>query len=190
MTRLERVATRAIGGGSHMVGVMDQRARGRCGSSATHPSGQAARQPPEVCPARDRGSSESSRARRSFLAERGSAYDRPGRCSREADSNARQHAASTESQSITDGGCSEGEIDGEGLTESVDKFALVLTNKDYQMTLVMSTGVFCDMDADSRLKAMRNKRTSERLNPLVVDHLRCAYVAVRASLAKKDRLRE
>jgi hypothetical protein len=131
---------------------MEQWARGRCGSSATHPSGQAARQPAEVCPASGRGSAESSRAHRSCFAERGSVYDGPGRCSREPDSNARQRAASTESQSITCGGCSEGEIDGE----------------------------VYDMDADNRLKAMRNKRTSERLNPLDVDLLRCTYVAVRA----------
>ena len=82
------------------------------------------------------------------------------------------------------------EIDGEGLAEAVDKFALALTNKDYQMALGMSTEAFYGMDADSRLKAMRNKITSERLNALGVDRLRCAYVAVRAWLAKKDRLGE
>jgi hypothetical protein len=82
------------------------------------------------------------------------------------------------------------EIDGEGLAEAVDKFALALTNKDYQMALGMSTEAFYGMDADSRLKAMRNKITSERLSALGVDRLRCAYVAVRAWLAKKDRLGE
>jgi hypothetical protein len=71
------------------------------------------------------------------------------------------------------------EIDGEGLAEAVDKFALALTNKDYQMALGMSTEAFYGMDADSRLKAMRSKITSERLNALGVDRLRSAYVAVR-----------
>jgi hypothetical protein len=130
----------------------------------------------------------------------------------------RQHVASTASQSVTGGGCSEAreerkftrgdytaalkvakaneekvgslEIDGEGLTEVVDKFTLVLTNKDYQMALCMSTESLYDMDADSRLKAMRNKITSERLNNLGVDHLRCAYVEVRAWVEKKNRLGE
>ena len=130
----------------------------------------------------------------------------------------RQHAVSTASQSVTGGGCSEAreerkftrgdytaalkvakangekvgslEIDGEGLTEVVDKFTVVLTNKDYQMTLRMSTEAFYGMDADSRLKVMRNKITSERLNKLGVDHLRCSYVAVRAWVEKKNRLGE
>ncbi len=70
------------------------------------------------------------------------------------------------------------EIDGEGFTEAVDKFALALTNKDYQMALGMSTEVFYGMDTDNRLKTMRNKITSERLSALGVDRLRCAYVAV------------
>jgi hypothetical protein len=130
----------------------------------------------------------------------------------------RQHAASTANQSVTGGICSETceerkftrsdyttalkvakangekvdplEIDDEGLTEVVDKFALVLTNKDYQMALHMSTEAFYGMDADTRLKAMRNKITSERLNKLGVDRLRCAYVAVRAWVEKKNRLGE
>ena len=72
------------------------------------------------------------------------------------------------------------ELDDERLAESVDKFALALTNKDYQMALRMTTEVFYGMDADSQLKAMRNKITSERLNKLGVDRLRCAYVAVRS----------
>jgi len=78
------------------------------------------------------------------------------------------------------------EIDGEGLAEAVDKFALALTNKDYQMALGMSTEAFYGMDADSRLKAMRNKITSERLNALGVDRLRSAYVAVLSSMACKE----
>jgi hypothetical protein len=69
----------------------------------------------------------------------------------------------------------------------VDKFALAKTNKDYQMTLDMSTEVIYDMDADNRLKVMCNTITSERLNALGVDRLRCAYVAMPAWLAKKDR---
>jgi hypothetical protein len=72
------------------------------------------------------------------------------------------------------------ELDDERLDETVDKFALALTNKDYQMALRMSTEVFYDMDADSKLKAMRHKITRERLNKLDVDRLRCAYVAVRS----------
>jgi hypothetical protein len=72
------------------------------------------------------------------------------------------------------------ELDDERLTESVDKFALALTNKDYQMALRMTTEVFHGMDADSKLKSMRNKITGERLNKIGVDRLRCAYVAVRA----------
>jgi hypothetical protein len=82
------------------------------------------------------------------------------------------------------------ELDDERLTEAVDKFALVLTNKDYQMTLYMTTEVFYGMDADSKLKAMRNKITVECLNKLGVDRLRCAYVAVRAWLEKKNLLGE
>ena len=49
------------------------------------------------------------------------------------------------------------EIDSEGLTETVDKFALVLTNKDYQMVLHMSIEALYGMDADRQLKGMRNK---------------------------------
>jgi hypothetical protein len=49
------------------------------------------------------------------------------------------------------------ELDDERLAEEVDKFALALTNKDYQMALRMTTEVFYGMDADSKLKAMRNK---------------------------------
>jgi hypothetical protein len=64
------------------------------------------------------------------------------------------------------------EIDGEGVTETVDKFALTLTNKDYQMALGMSTEAFYGMDTDSWLKVMRNKKTNEHLNALGVDHLR------------------
>jgi hypothetical protein len=56
--------------------------------------------------------------------------------------------------------------------------------------LRMSTEVFYGMDADSKLKAMRNKITSERLNKLGVDRLRCAYVAVRAWLEQKNLLGE
>ena len=58
------------------------------------------------------------------------------------------------------------------------------------MALHMSTETFYGMDADSRLKALHNKITSERLNKLGVDRLRCAYVAVRAWLEKKNRLGE
>jgi hypothetical protein len=82
------------------------------------------------------------------------------------------------------------ELDDERLAEAVDKFALALTNKDYQMALRMSTEAFYGMDADSKLKAMCNKITIERLNKLGVDRLRCAYVAVRAWLEKKNLLGE
>ena len=40
------------------------------------------------------------------------------------------------------------EIADEGLAEAVDKFALSLTNKDYQMALGMSTEAFYGMDAE------------------------------------------
>ena len=82
------------------------------------------------------------------------------------------------------------EVDSEGLPEVVDKFALSLTNKDYQMALRMSTEAFYGMDADSRLKAMHNKITSEGLNKQGVNRLRYAYVAVREWLEKKNRLGE
>ena len=82
------------------------------------------------------------------------------------------------------------ELDDERLAEAVDKFALALTNKDYQMALRMSTEAFYGMDADSKLKAMCNKITIERLNKLGVDRLRCAYVAVRAWLERKNLLGE
>ncbi len=78
------------------------------------------------------------------------------------------------------------EIDGEGLAEAVDKFALALTNKDYQMAFGMSTEAFYGMDTDSRLKAMHNKITRERLNAVGVDRLRSAYVAVLSSMACKE----
>ena len=49
------------------------------------------------------------------------------------------------------------EVDSEGLAEAVDKFALSLTNKDYQMALGMSTEAFYGMNAEYRLRAMHYK---------------------------------
>jgi hypothetical protein len=51
----------------------------------------------------------------------------------------------------------EDEIADEGLSEAVDKFALSLTNKDYQMALGMSTEEFYGMNAEYRLRAMHYK---------------------------------
>jgi hypothetical protein len=51
------------------------------------------------------------------------------------------------------------EIDGEGLAEAVDKFALALTNKDYQMALRMSSHLNLDgclFMADHFKKMMKN----------------------------------
>jgi hypothetical protein len=55
------------------------------------------------------------------------------------------------------------EIANEGLAEAVDKFALSLTNKDYQMALGMSAEAFSGMNAEYRLRAMHYKMTSKRL---------------------------
>ncbi len=41
------------------------------------------------------------------------------------------------------------------------------------------------MDTDNRLKAMRNKITSERLNALGVDRLRFTYVTVKHGLQRR-----
>jgi hypothetical protein len=49
------------------------------------------------------------------------------------------------------------EVDSERLAEAVDKFALALTNKDYQMALGMSTEAFYGMNAEYRLRAMHYK---------------------------------
>jgi hypothetical protein len=55
------------------------------------------------------------------------------------------------------------EITDEGLGKAVDKFALSLTNIDYQMDLGMSTEAFYGMNTEYRLRVMHYNMTSERL---------------------------
>ena len=66
----------------------------------------------------------------------------------------------------------EDEILTEELTETVDKFSLSLTNKDFQTTLVMSIETFHNTSVERLLKAIHIKTTSERLNKEDIDRMR------------------
>ena len=84
----------------------------------------------------------------------------------------------------------EDELLADELTETVDQFALSLTNEDFQRTLGMPPETFHSMPAESLLKPLHRRTTSERLNKDSVNHLRFSFVAVRGWFEKTDRLAE